>query len=126
MTRELKFRVRCKKTNQLVCCYSEGLRFTLDTGQLYGDCGLNVTDYYNIEQYTGLKDKDGVEIYEDDIVRGKSGSGVVDYSERGTRFGIHTTKPHYICGTPISKYYSLIGCKRIGNIHENPEMNKQK
>ena len=77
-----------------------------------------------IGQYTGLKDKNGVEIYEDDIAQGKSGSGVVDYSERGTRFGIHTTKPHYICGTPVSKYYSLIGCEVIGNIHENPQLLK--
>ena len=128
MTRELKFRVRCKKTNQLVCCYSEGLRFTLDTGQLYGDCGLNVTDYYNIEQYTGRKDEDGIEIYEDDICKLRD-PRTGEWSDQGAPVFFNQG---YVGGWVIGNSCDYVSLgqrhseevKLIGNIHQNPELLK--
>lgn len=76
-------------------------------------------------QSTGSKDKNGKPIFEGNIVKGNHGeTGVVAWSERGTRFGIQGSKPHYISRKPVSKFWTLIGCEIIGDIQQNPELLK--
>ena len=80
------------------------------------------------EQYTGLKDKNGKEIYEGDILREK-GLLSLTYLEWDKNHARYKTKV-----LDESKHVSLIfdfdiidalECEVVGNIHENPELLKK-
>lgn len=82
---------------------------------LKDECGMVL----ELMQYTGLKDKNGVEIYDGNIVRCfRDGPSEVVF-KKGC-FGLETY-------TAIGNYYSTFDevygyCEIIGNIYENPEL----
>lgn len=85
---------------------------------------LVFSDETNLMQYTGVKDKNGVEIYEGDIIRGHTGRYKVDCVVRWSSgncgfIAVPTiTERTYLCLNPGStKSYEV-----IGNIYENPEL----
>lgn len=74
------------------------------------------------QQFTGLKDKNGKEIYEGDIMNNGNDIGPVVYDAQSASFYIKSiiilrpNEPRYM-GT---SYWGIV----IGNIHENPELLK--
>lgn len=90
----------------------------------------NWKQFFILEQFTGLYDKNGKEIYEGDIVNhGDNFPSVVKYDEKECAFRLFEDKPKYARGYrfyprdhEINAYTSPI--EIIGNIHENPELVK--
>ena len=84
-------------------------------------------DYHPVEidpetvgQYTGLKDKNGVPVFEGDIVEFDDGRFVVEYFDSRMGFGFSGLRGRgMVCGFTMTHWEHL---KIIGNIHDNPEL----
>lgn len=82
----------------------------------------------NLMQYTGLKDKNGREIYEGDIVSDGSVNGEVVWSTTGVQW--ESEGKYYMSGWywkaeipgEFRTLWPLEGGEVIGNIYENPEL----
>lgn len=70
-----------------------------------------------VGQYTGLKDKNGVEIYEGDIVIHNGKLSKVKWSEKYCQFRIEGSRATTGLNFYHSRHYEF-----IGNIHDNPEL----
>lgn len=67
--------------------------------------------HYEIMQYTGLKDKNGVEIYEGDITKRRSLNGGIEINS------VEYHAPRF----NVVEYLEEYNYEVIGNIWENPE-----
>ena len=124
--REIKFRAWDLKTKKM--CHVDGVNFgkrtiTVRASAPNGRCIL-IGGAKHLMQYTGAKDKNGVEIYEGDVIRGHTGRYQVDCVVRwslgncGFIAEPTITERTYLCLNPGStKSYEV-----IGNIYENPEL----
>ena len=68
-----------------------------------------------VGQYTGLTDKNGVRIFEGDIVRYEDDIGYVIYNGDDARFLVDS--PNMYISMDYSNEFEV-----IGNIHDNPEL----
>jgi hypothetical protein len=116
--REVKFRAFDKTANSFVggwvmypdgnCEYPQG---GWDLGGFYEE-----KDNFIIMQYTGLKDKSGVDIYEGDVLSCDVGRNEIVEFKQAMFYCRYRALPL------IRVHYLNEDLEVIGNIHENPEL----
>lgn len=132
--REIKFRAWNKKIGKMVCPH-KATPFALDADLHVEGVFLPFTTELTLMQYTGLKDKSGVEIFEGDVLAFSEDGldapeewdrGVVKY--HGDRdYPAFDIEPHIDCDSNGLSYIKATGrCKVLGNIFEHPHLTEGK
>ena len=86
---------------------------------------FEVGEQAELMQSTGLKDKNGVEIFERDIIKNSNGlTGYVTYLQQEAGFVVVLKKSDYRLGhrNTGESYAEATNHEVIGNIYENPEL----
>lgn len=79
-----------------------------------------ITEIYELNQYTGLEDKNKKEIYEGDILKTVHGNYAVEFSRIDAQFQFWKFD-HYGMNGEFPCFWE---CEILGNIYENPELLK--
>ena len=121
--RELKFRAWIKGYN----CYADVLGF--EQGKLFVQFQSGERAQHRLyvpiedsalEQYTSLKDRNGKEIYEGDIVNIQGIKYYVDFEHGGFWFNNDNRK--WKANRPFTHFQEINDTEVVGNVHENPDL----
>ncbi len=125
-----KFRAWDKKCNEMFkdtfAITESGQVIIVEQESVFDTPDYVFTDDLIIMQSTGLKDKNGIEVFENDVIRDSDGfEGIVQYDESYGMYGIAylPTKSNGIDTTfeeLKDKYRNKF--EVVGNIYENPEL----
>ena len=119
--REILFRGKRTDNGEWVEGYaamSGGTFIICDNGLTYGGFEVYEVIPETVGQYTGLTDKNGVKIFEGDIVKHYNAVYEISYITKYTRFAGRNSDCIF-AGIPLGN------TEVIGNIHDNPELLKR-
>lgn len=131
--REIKFRVWSESEQRYIYGLSRYL-FGSDDNE---KCTLYIPQDFKaiFEQYTGLKDKNGREIYEGDILGGIYEHGYIAYCDKCKQLQFFDADMGCMMCSGDIYWRDIVESERdgelvgelevIGNIHENPELFKK-
>mgnify|MGYP000867915488 CR=1 FL=1 len=119
MNREIKFRAWDEKlklmyaTDSVSLCIDGEICYLDTDGEWVADMANRIT----LMQYTGLKDKNGKEIYEGDIIHCWGGEYYQGYWEYNQKFVVE-----FGWTQSMWEMLHVENIEVIGNIHDNPEL----
>jgi uncharacterized phage protein (TIGR01671 family) len=121
--REIKFRIWSEREKEMIC-NSSNIFISLEGKIWISD--YRIKDYseisdYGLMQYTGMKDKNGIEIYEYDIVKTPAGYWRDNFIKANVGI-IEYLDMEFFVTCPIPEYCQFNEFEIIGNIYENPEL----
>lgn len=125
MNSEIKFRAWDSYHKEMITPWCE----LKENGHFWGEDTTNkpiyVSSSEHVMQYTGLKDKNGKEIYEGDIIR-MAGKFWYVVRFEDAKFVCYHTKEDYGKWGDLHRLFdhdfSNYGWSVVGNIYENPEL----
>ena len=130
--REILFRGRGNtEYNDGEWCYGVPIRDFEGDWKICTDNSKRVVIPETIGQYTGLKDRNGINIFEGDIIKYKNTDGIkfnsvaltvigkVVYNEKNASFAISGKDE---IGAKYYDYFPIKNIEVIGNIHDDPEL----
>jgi hypothetical protein len=119
MQREIKFRLWGEQSGVMHHFNLQSDKITMNSRGLWvsdGNHSAFIGGGNPLMQFTGVKDKDGKEIYEGDILQGDVWNGPVLFHEG--RFVVDVSKPALYMPVRDLAHRDFV----IGNIYENPEL----
>jgi len=123
--RELKFRAWHTEKRRMFEVYGLGIDFVTENTFDGVDPGTNAfcgddMNFIEIMQFIGIKDVEGADTYEGDIVGDGHSKGIVFFNKDEAKFQVDFS-PYDECPQDLS---SGVNCWHIilGNIYENPDL----